>query len=91
MSKIPKFKSLEEERTFWDTHDATEYLEDLKPAKITFARPKKKLISLRLDTSHLEQLRAIAAAKGIAYLTLTRMWLIDRINREHRPAHSHHS
>ncbi|MDP2905140.1 MAG: CopG family antitoxin [Candidatus Omnitrophota bacterium] len=91
MNKIPKFKSLEEERKFWDTHDSTEFLDELKPAKIKFVRPKKKLVSLRLDTPQLACLKEIAAERGIGYLTLMRMWIIERLTREHRPAHTHHS
>src|ERR1700690_1179561 len=48
--KIPKFKSLEAERVFWDTHSITEFLDELKPVKVEFSRPKKKLISIRLET-----------------------------------------
>jgi len=30
MPKIPKFKSDEEAAKFWDTHDSTDYLDELK-------------------------------------------------------------
>ena len=30
MSKIPKFKSEEEEAKFWDTHDLTNYLDEFE-------------------------------------------------------------
>jgi hypothetical protein len=30
-SKIPEFKTIKEEATFWDTHDVTNYLEELEP------------------------------------------------------------
>jgi len=89
-NKIPKFKSLEEERRFWGTHDAADFLDELKPTKIKFVRPRKKLISLRLDTSHLARLKEIAATRGIGYLTLMRMWILERLSREHQPTHTHH-
>ena len=31
--KVPKFKKLEEEREFWDSHDSTDYLDDFEVAK----------------------------------------------------------
>ncbi len=90
-NKIPKFRSLEEERRFWDTHSATEFLDVLRPVNIKFVRPKKKLVSLRLDTPHLACLKEIAAARGLGYLTLMRMWILDRLSREQHPEHVHHS
>lgn len=90
-NRIPKFRSLEEERKFWDTHNSTDFLDELTPVKLKFVRPKKKLISLRLDTTHLARLKEIAAIRGIGYLTLMRIWILERLSREHRPAHTHHS
>jgi len=90
-NKIPKFKSLEEERRFWDNHSAADFLNELTPVKIKFIRPRKKLISLRLDTPHLVLLKEIAATRGIGYLTLMRIWILERLSREHQPAHTHHS
>ena len=90
-SKIPRFKSLEEERKFWDTHSITEFMNELKPVKVEFVRPKKKLISLRLDTSQIESLKEIASHKGLGYLSLIRYWLAERLSKEHRPLHSHRS
>ena len=31
--KVPKFKSLKEEKEFWDTHDSTDYHGDFKVTK----------------------------------------------------------
>lgn len=89
-SKIPKFKSLEEERNFWDTHSVTDYLKELKPVKVKFTKPKKKLISLRLETPQIEALKTIASHKGLGYLTLIRYWISERIAKEHRHPHTHH-
>jgi len=89
--KIPKFKSLEQERKFWDTHSVTEFLDELKPVKMKFVRPKKKLISLRLDTSQIESVKEVASHKGLGYLSLIRNWIAERLSREYRFLHSHHS
>ena len=48
--RAPKFKNIKEEREFWDSHDSTDYLDDFEVAKdVVFVRPKKQVISLRLD------------------------------------------
>lgn len=82
MKRIPKFKSLEEERKFWDTHDITEFLGELKPVKVEFKRPKKRLVSLRLDTQQIQSLKEIASHKGLGYLSLIRYWISERISKE---------
>jgi predicted DNA binding CopG/RHH family protein len=81
--KIPKFRSLEEERRFWDTHSITEFLDELKPAKVEFVKTKKKLISLRLDVPLIESLKEIASRKGLGYLSLIRYWICERLSQEH--------
>lgn len=90
-SKIPKFKSYGEEAKFWDTHDTTEFLNELKPAHVEFIKPKKRLISVRMDDNLIRSLKEVAATKDIGYLTLIRMWIAERLSKEHRPLHAHRS
>jgi predicted DNA binding CopG/RHH family protein len=84
MAKIPHFKSEQEESDFWDTHVVTDYLDELAPADVTFVdtRPRKTMISLRLDPSAITQLKAIAHQKGVGYQTLMRMWVMERLEHE---------
>ena len=88
--RIPKFKSLEEERKFWDRHSITEFMEELTPARVEFTRPKKKLISLRLDVPQIESLKEIASYKGLGYLSLIRYWIAERLSKERRHPVTHH-
>ena len=80
--KIPKFKSLEEEARFWDAHDSTDFLGELKPAKLEFPKPRKKLVSMRMPESEIVALKRIAARKGLGYQTLIRMWVTERFFAE---------
>jgi len=84
MSKLPEFRSDQDEAEFWDTHDSTEFLRDTQPVDVTFvdARPAKKQISLRLDPEAIDKLKAIAQRKGIGYQTLIRMWVMERLAQE---------
>lgn len=82
--RIPKFKSLEEERRFWDTHSITEFMDELKPVKVKFSKPKKKLISLRLDSDQIKSLKEIASRKHLGYLTLIRYWISEHLAKEQR-------
>ena len=81
-SKIPKFSSYKEEAKFWDTHDSTEFFEELKPIKAQFPKPRMKLISMRLPAPEIDGLKRIAQQKGIGYLTLIRMWVTEKYFRE---------
>jgi len=39
---IPKFKSYAQEAAFWDSHDVTDYLDEMKFVDIEFLPRKKK-------------------------------------------------
>ena len=84
-SRIPRFRSEAEEARFWDTHDSTAFLDEFKPTKLTFTRPRPKvLVSVRIAKSEVELLRRVAARKGLGYGSLIRMWLTERLLHELR-------
>ena len=87
MAKIPKFETEEQEAEFWDTHDSTDYLEDTEEVEIEYVdtRPKT-LISLRLHSKTIEQLKVLASKRGIGYQTMIRMWVMERLEEETRKA-----
>ena len=49
--------------------------------KFEDARPKT-LISLRLQSDTINQLKALAARRGIGYQTLIRIWVMERLEDE---------
>ncbi|MBW2616246.1 MAG: hypothetical protein JRD02_08750 [Deltaproteobacteria bacterium] len=78
--KVPKFKNLKEEREFWDTHNSTDYLDDFEEAKdVVFVRPKKQVISLRLDPNIVKKLQELAYKEGLPPTTYARMLIIKGI------------
>ena len=81
-TKGPKFKSFKEEAKFWASHDTTEFLDEFKPARLKFPKPRRKLISMRLPESEITGLKRIAARKGIGYLTMLRTWVTERFFKE---------
>ena len=84
MKKIPKFKSVEEERKFWASADSTEYI-DWKQAKrviLPNLKPSLKTISLRLPESMIEELKLLANKRDIPYQSLLKMFLAERIDKE---------
>jgi predicted DNA binding CopG/RHH family protein len=78
--KPPKFRSLKEEREFWDTHDSADYLDDFEEAKdVVFIRPKKEVISLRLEPKIIRKLKELADKEGLPPTTYARMLIIKGI------------
>jgi predicted DNA binding CopG/RHH family protein len=78
--KVPKFKSLKEEREFWDTHDSTDYHNDFKTTQnVVFVRPKKEVISLRLESKFIRRLRELADKEGLPPTTYARMLIVKSI------------
>ena len=82
--KIPKFKSEDEERKFWSTHDSTEYIDWSKAKRAHFPnlRPSSRHISIRLPERLFEQLRNIAHQKDIPYQSLMKVYLAERVKEE---------
>ena len=81
--KIPPFKNLEEAAEFWDTHDFMDYIDDTEPADdVEFAFKPLKPVCLRLPESQIARLKRIAAAKGMGYQTMVRMWILEKAQEE---------
>ncbi|MFZ1035994.1 MAG: BrnA antitoxin family protein [Smithella sp.] len=84
IKKIPKFKNEDEERTFWATHDSTEYINWKKAKKVMLSnlKPSIKSISLRLPESMIEELKLLANKKDVPYQSLLKIFLAERIGKE---------
>ena len=89
-SKIPKYKSEDQERAFWANHDSSEYIDWSKGKRAVFPnlKPSTKTISLRLPESMLEELKLLANKRDVPYQSLLKMFLAERIEHEiarHQP------
>lgn len=80
--KLPVFNSLEEEATFWETHSAADYWEEMKQAQVNFkVKPSgdySKVLSVRLDTETYNRITEEARKKGVGPTTLARMVLFEK-------------
>lgn len=84
LKDIPTFKSEEEEREFWASHDSTEYVDWDKAEAVVLPKlkPSTKTISLRLPELMLNELRVIANKRDVPYQSLIKMFLKERIDQE---------
>lgn len=93
-SRIPDFKTIEEEAEFWDTHDITDYLDESWPVKIEVtdafrarvaarrATHTPDRLTVRLDPADRLALDRQARARGIGPSTLVRMWIKDHLRQD---------
>ena len=74
-SRIPAFKTIEEEAEFWDTHDSSEFDDEFGTVTdVKFVRTKRKQpITVRLDQDTVLALRRQAHQRGVGTSTLARM------------------
>ena len=84
--KIPEFANEDEEREFWATHDAAEYLDWRKAKQVRFPnlKPSTKAISIRLSEGMLEELKVLAHERDVPYQSLIKIFLRERLDEEHR-------
>ena len=86
---VPKFKTEQDERKFWHTHDTTDYFDFSKSnrVKIEFdpgVEAPVKSISLRLPREMLNQLKVLAIKKDIPYQSLIKVYLAEKIAEERK-------
>ncbi len=89
-SRIPEFRSREEEAEWFDTHDMADYQDEFKTVKVRFAKNLSDTVNMRLYRATLDALREEARDQGIGPTTLARMWIREHI-RELKRKHQHHS
>ena len=86
--KIPEFRSEEAERKFWAEHDSTDYIywQTARTRPVPNLKPSLRTISLRLPVSMIEDLKVLANKRDVAYQSLLKVFLAERLERERRRA-----
>ena len=84
LKDIPTFKSEDEEREFWTTHDSAAYIDwdEADEVVLPNLKPSTRTISLRLPQFMLNELRLIANKRDMPYQSLIKMFLKERIDVE---------
>jgi predicted DNA binding CopG/RHH family protein len=85
---IPKFRSEEDERSFWAEHDSTDFIDWQLAQRRRFPdlKPSLRTISLRLPVSMIEELKVLANRRDVPYQSLLKVFLAERLERERRRA-----
>ncbi len=76
---LPKTDSIQELAQFWDTHDLTDFEEQLEEVTESVFEPPT-VIPLNLESEEAEAVRRIAEAKGIADVDLIHEWVREKLH-----------
>ncbi len=84
--QIPSFRSEQEEREFWETHDTTDYVDWSQGRIVRFPnlKPTTTTISLRLPVPLLADLKALANKRDVPYQSLLKVFVAERVAAEQR-------
>lgn len=84
VKKMPRFRSEDEEREFWDTHDALDYFDTTKPVELDLSelRPSTRPITVRLTESLIASLKQLAHKKDVPYQSLMKIYLEKAVERD---------
>ncbi len=80
---VPAFKNEAEERTFWETHDSTDYVDWTRSTSVRLSnlKPSTQTISLRLPLGLLERIKIEANRRDMPYQSLIKVWLTEQVTR----------
>jgi predicted DNA binding CopG/RHH family protein len=75
---IPQTDSIQELAQFWDTHDLTDFEEQLEEVtELIFDR--EALVQIRLPSQEVEAVKKVAKLRGINYTDLIREWVLEKV------------
>lgn len=78
--RIPQTDSISELAQFWDTHDLTDFEEELEEVKGSVFEPSETVI-LRLDAAEAATVKRLAESQGLSDTDLIHQWVVERIAR----------
>ena len=80
---IPAFNSYEEEATFWDTHDTTDFKQETTPVTVRSTRGLSANVQVRFDSETDHKLELLARERGMKKATLIRTWVLERLKQDY--------
>ena len=78
--RIPQTDSIQQLAQFWDTHDVTDFEDELEEVKEpVFIRPEQATIRLSVPVQDWERLRNLAIDRGTTEVALAREWILEKL------------
>jgi predicted DNA binding CopG/RHH family protein len=78
--KMPHTDSLEALARFWDTHDLTDFEDELEEVhEPVFEHRAEEMVTIRLPTAEVEAVKRLAKAKGMGHTALIQEWVREKL------------
>ena len=78
--RVPDMDSIEEISRFWDTHDLTDFEDQLEEVRTpVFARRKEATVAIALTLREAEVLKRLAQSEGVKEAKLVRNWVREKL------------
>src|SRR5580658_605856 len=82
-SKLPKTDSIQTMAEFWDTHDLTDFEDELEEvAEPVFVRDNA--IKVSLESGEVEAVEQMAQVKGVSPEEFIRAWVLQKLTRRNK-------
>ena len=78
--KIPEKDSIEELAKFWDTHDLTDYEDQLVEVTEPVFQQGVETIAVPLQPQEVKKVRHIAESQGVDYVALVQEWVLEKLH-----------
>ena len=89
-SKLPKTDSIQKLAEFWDTHDLSDFEDELEEvAEPVFVRGSA--IKVHLEPPEAEAVQRMAQAKGVSREELIHAWVLEKLRRANNARRSKRS
>jgi predicted phosphatase len=81
-TRIPQTDSIKELAHFWDTHDLTDFADELEEvSEPVFERKDGEVLTIHLRPKEAEAVKHIARSKGVKETALVRQWVLQKIKQ----------
>lgn len=82
LKAVPEFSGEDEERSFWEQNDSSDYLDWGKAKEVVMPnlKPTTKTISIRLPQHLLDSIKSAAHARDVPYQSLIKVWLHEKLH-----------
>jgi len=78
--RIPNTDSIEELSKFWDTHDLTDFEDQLEEVRApVFARRRESTVEVALTPKEAQALSRLAQSEGVEETKLVRRWVREKL------------
>lgn len=77
-SKLPRTDSIKKLAAFWDTHDLTDFEDELEEVAEPVFGPA---ITVPLEPREVKKVEQLAEAKGVSREELIRCWVLQKLGR----------